>query len=87
MTPAVFEIYVAKDGTAEVYTDGYSESTKARYAAAFNAVDSRSHTPGGIDESSCDETQALSSSEVTAASNSAQCERTRYDAGLRKRCE
>ena len=38
VTPAVFEIYVAKDGTAEVYTDGHSESTKARYAAAFNAV-------------------------------------------------
>ena len=38
VTPAVFEIYVARDGTAKLYTDGYSESTKAHYAAAFNAV-------------------------------------------------
>jgi len=38
VTPALFEIYIAKDGTAEVYTENYNESTKARYVAAFNAL-------------------------------------------------
>ena len=34
-----FEIYIANDGTAEVYTDeNYKDSNKARYADAFNAI-------------------------------------------------
>ena len=39
VTPALFEIYIANDGTAEVYTDeNYKDSTQARYVAAFNAI-------------------------------------------------
>ena len=39
VTPALFEIYIANNGTAEVYTDeNYNDSTKARYAAAFDAI-------------------------------------------------
>jgi hypothetical protein len=38
VTPALFEIYIANDGTAEVYTENYIDGTKPRYAAAFDAV-------------------------------------------------
>ena len=38
VAPVVFEIYVARNGTAQVYTEGYGESNKARYAAALDAV-------------------------------------------------
>lgn len=38
VAPALFEIYVAKNGAAEVYTEGYGDGNKARYAAAYDAV-------------------------------------------------
>lgn len=38
VAPALFEIYITNKGAAEVFTEKYSEATKARYAAAFNAV-------------------------------------------------
>ena len=39
VTPALFEIYIANNGTAEVYTDeSYKDNTQARYVAAFNAI-------------------------------------------------
>ena len=38
VTPVLFEIYLAKDGTTEVYTENYSDNAKARYVAAFNAL-------------------------------------------------
>ena len=38
VTPVVFDIYVEAPNKFDVIADGYTEATKARYVAAFDAV-------------------------------------------------